>query len=174
MFSILHVLPFFPSSSDRGFSVVDYKSVDPKLGGWDDLLRLGSIYRLMFDGVMNHASAQSAAFREMLAGNPDYQDFALAFRSREELTEEQRKSLRRPRTSDVLTEFQTINGPIWVWTTFSQDQIDLNYRNPRVLLSVMETLLYYVRRGADRGPVGRRDVFVERVGHVERQPGRDA
>jgi sucrose phosphorylase len=149
VFSILHVLPFFPSSSDRGFSVVDYKSVDPKLGGWEDLLKLGARYRLMFDGVMNHASAQSAAFREMLAGNPDYWDFALSFGSKEELTEDQRAALRRPRTSDVLTEFQSIDGPIWVWTTFSPDQIDLNYRNPRVLLGVLETLLYYVRRGAD-------------------------
>lgn len=149
VFSILHVLPFFPSSSDRGFSVVDYHSVDPKLGTWNDLLKLGSIYRLMFDGVMNHASAQSAAFREMLAGNPDFRDFALAFRSKSELNEEQRRVLRRPRTSEVLTEFQTIDGPLWVWTTFSHDQIDLNYRNPRVLLRVIETLLYYVRRGAD-------------------------
>lgn len=149
VFSIIHVLPFFPSSSDRGFSVVDYRAVDPRIGNWDDLQRLGQRYRLMFDGVLNHASAQSRAFREMLSGNPDFKGYAVAFRSPDELTEEQRKALRRPRTSDVLTLFQTIDGPLWVWTTFSHDQIDLNYRNPRVLIQVIDTLLYYVRRGAD-------------------------
>jgi len=149
IFSILHVLPFFPYTSDRGFSVVDFRTVDPALGSWKDIRNLGQTFRLMFDGVLNHASSQSVPFREMLAGNPDFRDYAVAFRSREELTPEQRKILRRPRTSDVLTRFQSIDGPIWVWTTFSHDQIDLNYRNPRVLLSAIDTLLFYVRMGAD-------------------------
>ncbi len=149
VFSILHVLPFFPYTSDRGFSVVDFKTVDPRLGTWKDIRALGATFRLMFDGVLNHASSRSAPFREMLSGNPDYAGFAVAFRSPDELTPEQRKLLRRPRTSDVLTSFQAIDGPLWVWTTFSHDQIDLNYRNPKVLLSAIDTLLFYVRMGAD-------------------------
>jgi len=149
VFSILHVLPFFPYTSDRGFSVVDFKAVDPLLGTWEDIKGLGSTFRLMFDGVLNHASAQSVAFQEMLCGNPRYADFAVSFRSSDELTPEQRAALRRPRTSDVLTKYHAIDGPIWVWTTFSHDQIDLNYRNPNVLLSTIDTLLFYVRMGAD-------------------------
>ncbi len=149
VFSILHVLPFFPYTSDRGFSVVDFRQVDPRLGSWDDIRQLGSTFRLMFDGVLNHASSQSRPFREMLSGNPDYAGFAVAFTSPDELTPEQRQLLRRPRTSDVLTRYDAIDGPLWVWTTFSRDQIDLNYRNPRVLLSAIETLLFYVRMGAD-------------------------
>lgn len=149
VFSILHVLPFFPYSSDRGFSVVDFRAVDPRLGSWQDILALGETYRLMFDGVLNHASSRSTPFREMLSGNRDFADYAVAFRSADELTPEQRKILRRPRTSDVLSRFESIDGPLWVWTTFSRDQIDLNYRNPRVLLSSVDTLLFYVRMGAD-------------------------
>lgn len=149
VFSILHVLPFFPYSSDRGFSVVDFRSVDPSLGTWNDILTLGETFRLMFDGVLNHASSRSTPFRQMLSGNRDFVDYAVAFRSAEELTPEQRKVLRRPRTSDVLTRYESIDGPLWVWTTFSRDQIDLNYRNPRVLLSAVDTLLFYVRMGAD-------------------------
>ncbi len=149
VFSGLHVLPFFPYSSDRGFSVVDFKTVDPRLGTWQDIRSLGTTFRLMFDGVLNHASSRSLPFREMLSGNPDYADYAVAFRSPDELTREQRRLLRRPRTSDVLTAFQSISGPLWVWTTFSPDQIDLNYRNPKVLLSAVDTLLFYVRMGAD-------------------------
>lgn len=149
VFSTLHVLPFFPYTSDRGFSVVDFKTVDPRLGTWADIRRLGETFRLMFDGVLNHASSRSVPFREMLSGNPDYANFAVAFRSPDDLTPEQRRVLRRPRTSDVLTSYHSIDGPLWVWTTFSHDQIDLNYGNPKVLLSAIDTLLFYVRMGAD-------------------------
>ena len=82
-------------------------------------------------------------------GNPDYKDIATVYRSPDELTPQQRQMVVRPRTCALLTEFQSIDGSIWVWTTFSPDQIDLNYRNPKVLLWVIETLLLYVRRGAD-------------------------
>jgi glucosylglycerate phosphorylase len=147
--SILHVLPFFPYTSDRGFSVVDFHAVDPQLGSWQDVRRLGESYRLMFDGVLNHASAHSAPFQQMLRGNPGFAEYAVGFRSQDELRPEDRRILRRPRTSDVLSRFDAIDGPLWVWTTFSRDQIDLNYRNPHVLLGAVETLLFYVQRGAD-------------------------
>ena len=149
LFSILHILPFFPYTSDRGFSVTDFRVVDARIGTWQDLENLSRTFRLMFDGVINHASSKSTAFREMLSGNPDYKDFAVSFRSADEMTPEQRSLLRRPRTSDVLTRFISIDGPVWIWTTFSPDQIDLNYQNPKVLLNVVETLLFYVRKGAD-------------------------
>ncbi len=149
VFNTLHLLPFFPYSSDRGFSVTDFRCVDPEIGSWREVEQIGETCRMMFDGVFNHASSKSVAFREMLSGNPDYKDFAVTFRSKEELTAEQRIALRRPRTSEILTMFHSIDGPVWVWTTFSPDQIDLNYRNPKVLLSVIDTLLFYVRKGAD-------------------------
>ncbi|MDJ0576326.1 MAG: alpha-amylase family glycosyl hydrolase [Xenococcaceae cyanobacterium MO_234.B1] len=145
----LHILPFFPYSSDRGFSITDFHTVDPKLGSWQDIENISDVYQMMFDAVCNHTSSQSVAFQEMLNGNPDYKDIATVYRSPDELTPEQRQMVVRPRTSDLLTQFQAIDGPIWVWTTFSADQIDLNYRNPKALLWVIETLLLYVRRGAD-------------------------
>lgn len=145
----LHILPFFPYSSDRGFSVTDFRTVDPKLGSWQDIEEIGERYQLMFDAVCNHTSSQSIAFQEMLNGNPEYENIATIYHSPNELTPEQRKLIVRPRTSDILTQYQSIYGSIWVWTTFSPDQIDLNYHNPKVLLWVIETLLLYVRRGAD-------------------------
>jgi sucrose phosphorylase len=145
----LHILPFFPYSSDRGFSIRDFRSVDPKLGSWQDIEFLNQNYQLMFDAVFNHISAESRAFQEMLNGHPFYQPLFTVYRSPDELTPEQRAMIVRPRTSDVLTKFQSIDGPIWVWTTFSSDQIDLNFRNPQVLMYVLETLLIYARHGAD-------------------------
>lgn len=145
----LHILPFFPYSSDRGFSVTDFKRVDPKLGTWEDIENIGGRYDLMFDGVLNHCSSRSRIFREFLDGNTESQDFFIAYDSPDELTPDQRSKIFRPRTSDILTEFHTINGPKYVWTTFSDDQIDLNFRNPQVLLRVLAGLLFYVRNGAD-------------------------
>ncbi|MDJ0707904.1 MAG: alpha-amylase family glycosyl hydrolase [Leptolyngbyaceae cyanobacterium MO_188.B28] len=145
----LHILPFFPYSSDRGFSVRDFTTVDPKLGSWRDIAVLDEEYQLMFDGVFNHISADSKVFQEMLGGNPRYKDVFTVYHSPDELTPEQRAIIVRPRTSDVLTQYQSIDGPIWVWTTFSPDQIDFNFRNPSVLIDVIETLLLYVRHGAD-------------------------
>lgn len=145
----LHILPFFPYSSDKGFSITDFEEVDPKLGTWEDIEDLESRYQLMFDGVINHASSKSRWFQEFLNGHPYFWEFFINFNSPKELSDEQRKLIFRPRTSDILTEFQTINGPKWVWTTFSPDQIDLNFTNPDVLMKIIEILLLYIRHGAD-------------------------
>ncbi|MBW1915642.1 MAG: sugar phosphorylase, partial [Deltaproteobacteria bacterium] len=145
----LHILPFFPYSSDRGFSVTDFEVVDPKLGTWEDIEDLENRYQLMFDGVINHVSSQSRWFQEFLNGNPFYWEFFISFNSRDELSPKERRLIFRPRTSRVLTEFQTINGSRYVWTTFSKDQIDLNYQNPDVLMRMLEILLLYVRHGMD-------------------------
>ena len=145
----LHILPFFPYSSDRGFSVIDFESVDPRLGTWEHIEDLEGRYQLMFDGVINHVSSKSRWFQEFLNGNRYYRNFFISYDSRDALTPEQRSAIFRPRTSDILTEYRTIQGDKYVWTTFSDDQIDLNYHSPNVLMRVLEILLLYVRRGAD-------------------------
>jgi sucrose phosphorylase len=145
----VHILPFFPYSSDRGFSIVDFEEVDPRLGAWEDLEELSLSFRLMYDGVFNHVSSKSRWFQDFLSGDPDYQDFFTAFSTKDAIDKDHLRLILRPRTSDLLTPFQTINGPRFVWTTFSPDQVDLNYKNEKVLLRILEILLYYVRRGAD-------------------------
>ena len=149
MASTIHVLPFFPYSSDRGFSVIDFKEVDPNIGTWEDIERVSTSFRLMFDGVLNHISAQSEWFQEYLNGNPEYSEFFISYERPDAIPPEQMALILRPRTSPLLSEVMTINGPRWVWTTFSPDQIDLNFRNPEVLLRVLRVLLFYVERGAD-------------------------
>jgi len=145
----LHLLPFFPYSSDRGFAVKDFETVDPNLGTWEDIWELEERYNLMFDAVFNHISSQSRWFREFQGGDPYYRDFFIVFDSPDDLSPAQRALIFRPRTSDVLSPYATLHGRKYVWTTFSQDQVDLNYRNPEVLLRVMEIMLLYVRNGAD-------------------------
>jgi len=148
-FNTIHILPFYPYSSDRGFAILDFEEVDPNLGSWEDILRLKNNFRLMFDGVFNHVSSKSRWFQEFLNQNSDYNNFFTVFTTKEKISPDHLKLIVRPRTSDVLTSFQTLNGLRLVWTTFSPDQIDLNFNNPKVLEKMVEILLLYVRRGAD-------------------------
>ncbi len=145
----VHILPFFPYSSDRGFAIIDFEEVDPRLGTWDDIARLETRFRLMFDGVFGHVSTQSRWFQRFLNRRPGYEDYFISFDDREAISGDDLRLILRPRTSDLLTRFSTMTGPRWVWTTFSPDQVDLNFKNPIVLLRVIEVLLLYVRRGAD-------------------------
>jgi sucrose phosphorylase len=140
----IHLLPFYPYSSDDGFSVIDYKAVNPALGDWDGVARVGQHFRLMFDGVINHISAQSAWFQAFLRDDPKYRDYFIVVKGEPDLS-----SVVRPRTLPLLTEFTTPSGAKKVWTTFSADQIDLNYANPDVLLDIVDVLLFYVAHGAE-------------------------
>ena len=144
----LHILPFFPYSSDRGFAIEDFETVDPELGSWKDIEDLETRYKLMFDGVINHVSSKSRWFQRFLDGTPHYKDFFISYDSYDDLTSEERSAIFRPRTTDILTKFHTIDGEKHIWSTFSKDQIDLNYKNPEVLVRVIEILLLYARKGA--------------------------
>jgi hypothetical protein len=139
----VHVLPFHPSSSDRGFSVVDYATVDPAFGTWDDIAGLAADRRFMADAVLNHMSAESSWFRSFLTGEQPYDRFFRTVDPAADLT-----SVVRPRTLPLVTTFESANGPIHVWTTFSPDQVDLDYRTPEVLLAALEVLLRYCAAGA--------------------------
>lgn len=140
----IHVLPFYPWSSDDGFSVMDYRDVAPAYGTWSDLSRLGERFRLMVDLVLNHASAESPWFTAFLQERAPYSDYFIRVEGNPDLS-----AVIRPRAQPLLTRFRGQRGNMDVWTTFSADQIDLNYRNAKVLLEFLDTLLYYVSQGAD-------------------------
>jgi glucosylglycerate phosphorylase len=142
--SAIHLLPFYPYSSDDGFAVIDYQQVRPELGDWPDIARLGQHFRLMFDAVINHISAESSWFQAFLRDEPHYRDYFTVVEPTADL-----RAVFRPRALPLLTRVETAAGPKHLWTTFSPDQIDLNFRNPDVLLAVLETLLFYVAQGAE-------------------------
>jgi sucrose phosphorylase len=142
--SAVHILPFYPYSSDDGFSVIDYTAVDPDLGSWDDIARLRPHARLMFDAVVNHISAESAWFQAFLRGEPGAERRFIAMDPATDLSR-----VTRPRTTPLLTRFETARGPRYIWTTFSADQIDLDFRDPELLIEIVQVLLNYVGRGAE-------------------------
>ncbi|MGH8792210.1 MAG: sugar phosphorylase [Stackebrandtia sp.] len=140
----LHLLPHYPSTSDDGFAVADYAAVDPRLGDWSHVERLAADRRLMLDSVVNHTSASHRWFLRSQCGDPEYVDYYIAVDRDADL-----RSVTRPRTSPLLTPTWA-KGDVerWVWTTFSPDQIDLNYANPEVLLAVTAQMLEYLAHGA--------------------------
>ena len=139
----IHILPFYPWTSDDGFSVVDYRKVDPALGDWEDISAMHSHFRLMFDGVINHISSQSDWFQEFLRDASRYRNYFISVEDSPDLSQ-----VVRPRALPLLTSFSTRSGEKRVWTTFSDDQIDLNFQNPEVLFEILDILLMYVERGA--------------------------
>lgn len=141
--SAVHLLPHYPYTSDDGFAVADYRAVNPDLGTWEDVAALGRSFDLMFDAVFNHLSAQSEWFQRFLADDPAFRDFFVTVQGNPDLSQ-----VVRPRALPLLTDFASASGPRRVWTTFSADQVDLNVRNPAVLLALLDTLLFYVARGA--------------------------
>ena len=123
--------------------MVDYREVDSSLGSWEDISSLQNDFRLMFDGVINHISSQSEWFKAFLRDDPHYRDYFIAVEGSPDLSQ-----VVRPRTLPLLTTFKTSSGEKRVWTTFSEDQIDLNYKNPEVLFEILDILLMYIERGA--------------------------
>lgn len=141
-FNNVHILPFFPFSSDDGFSITDYKKVRDDLGSWEDISLLSKDYRVMADIVINHASKQSEYYKEFVGGNVEYKDFFITLDKNEGF-----EKVVRPRSSDLFQEVEINNQKEYLWCTFSHDQIDLNFKNPRVLLFFISLIYLYLKHG---------------------------
>lgn len=139
----VHLLPFFPYSSDDGFSVIDYMAVNPEHGTWDDITAMSADFKLMFDAVFNHISAKSDWFQAFLRDESPYNNYFVVMDPTTDLS-----AVVRPRALPLLTPVQTADGEKHVWTTFSDDQIDLNIMNPDILVELIRILLFYVDKGA--------------------------
>lgn len=140
----VHILPFYPYSSDDGFSVIDYYQVHPDWGNWGIIQDMANAYRLMFDGVINHISQESEWFKGFLAGDDRYKDYFI-----EDDPTKDYSQVVRPRVLPLLHDYEDAQGQTrYVWTTFSRDQVDLNYRTPKVLLQILDLLLFYAAKGA--------------------------
>ncbi|QLA00513.1 sugar phosphorylase [Enterobacter cloacae] len=159
-FSHVHLLPFYPWSSDDGFSVIDYHSVAPETGTWRDVAELKQSASLMFDFVCNHMSAKSEWFANYLAQKPGFEDFFISVDPDTDLS-----AVTRPRALPLLTPFTLHDGSVrHLWTTFSDDQIDLNFASPQVLIAMVDVLLHYLEEGA-------RYIRLDAVGFMWKIPG---
>jgi glycosidase len=158
--SCVHLLPFFPYTSDDGFSVTDYYAVHPDHGDWQDIRDLGRDYRLMFDAVVNHISKSSSWFKGFLNDDESYAHWFIEKEAGADYT-----PVVRPRTHPLFHTYRSENGnERTVWTTFSEDQVDLNYQEPAVLLQILDLLLFYCRQGASA-------IRLDAIGFMWKTPG---
>jgi sucrose phosphorylase len=141
-FSGVHILPFNPYSSDDGFSVIDYTAVDPALGTWEGIAAIESEFTVMADLVINHCSRESTWFKNFVKNKAPGRGYFIDGMEFEDLSR-----VVRPRSTPLLTEVETVDGVRQVWCTFGEDQIDLNYRNPDVLLEIVRIIRFYVEQG---------------------------
>ncbi|MDA8776727.1 sugar phosphorylase [Alphaproteobacteria bacterium] len=138
----VHILPFFPFTSDDGFAVSDYDTVRPDLGDWDDIGAIGKGYRLMSDVVINHASAGHRWFQQFLEDKPPGRNFIKTAALDDDISQ-----VTRPRPSPLLYAHETDAGEKWVWCTFGPDQIDLDFSNPDLLCEFIRLLRFYIDKG---------------------------
>ncbi len=140
--SAVHILPFFPYSSDDGFAVIDYLQVDENLGDWDDIETIAADYRLMGDLVINHGSSKSKWFQQFLSDKAPGKDYFYTADPASDLGD-----VVRPRSHPLLTQFRTAAGDRHVWSTFGPDQLDFDFSNPDVLLEFVTIIADYIAHG---------------------------
>lgn len=138
----VHILPFFPYSSDDGFSVIDYSTVNESLGTWQDIEAISEDFSLMVDLVINHCSSRSAWFDQFIEQKSPGKDFFFTADLTDDITQ-----VVRPRTSPLLRETTTATGVKEVWCTFSHDQVDFDFRNPEVLIAFVDIIRLYLDKG---------------------------
>jgi sucrose phosphorylase len=142
--SNIHFLPFFPYSSDDGFSVMDFLEIDPALGTWQEVAAIGQDFELMFDYVVNHFSSKGQWFQNYLADQKGFEEFAIEVDPATDLS-----MVTRPRSLPLLSEYKKNDGQtVHIWTTFSADQIDFNFKSLDVLAKMIDVLLFYADQGA--------------------------
>ncbi|MDR3430797.1 MAG: sugar phosphorylase [Rouxiella aceris] len=158
--SDIHILPMYPYSSDDGFSVIDYRRIDEHLGGWSDIQHLSAHFNLMFDCVINHISRSSAWMKGYINDEPYYRDYFIAASPELDYSR-----VVRPRASPLLTPFIKADGTeLYLWTTFSEDQIDINFKNPQVLLESIDVLLQYAASGGQ-------SIRLDAIGYIWKELG---
>ncbi|MBV6635327.1 MAG: alpha-amylase, partial [Mameliella sp.] len=155
----VHILPFFPFTSDDGFAVTDYRKVNPTLGDWPDISRIGAEWHLMSDLVLNHVSSQGTWFNAYRQGQEPYDKFFYEASPEDDLS-----AVVRPRTTPLLQEVETSNGLKHVWCTFSHDQVDLDFRNPEVLLEIIRIIRLHVDAGV-------KIIRLDAVAFIWKEPG---
>ena len=138
----IHFLPFYPSSSDSGFAVKDHYKIDSKFGNWLNIKNFSSKAHIMADMVINHASARGLWFKNFLKEKKPGKDYFLLINSKFNASK-----VVRPRDHKLLKEIKIFKKKEYLWRTFSDDQIDLNFKNPKVLLRFIKIMLNLIKNG---------------------------
>ena len=139
---VVHILPFLKSTSDGGFAVSSYDSLEEKFGCWDDLKSISKNHVLMADLVLNHVSSSHPWVQQFIKSQEP--GISNVFSPEQNLDW---SNVVRPRSSSLFSQINTEDGPKQVWTTFGPDQIDLNWHNPKMTLEFLNLIISYLANG---------------------------
>ena len=141
-FDTIHFLPFYPSSSDSGFAVKDHYKIEKRIGNWSDLKRISKYNNIMADIVINHSSARGLWFKNFLKRKKPGKDYFLTVNSKFNTSK-----VVRPRDHKLLKKIKIFDKSDYLWRTFSPDQIDLNFKNPSVLVQFIKIMIHLIDNG---------------------------
>ena len=141
-FDTIHFLPFYPSSSDSGFAVKDHYKIESKLGSWSDIKNISKSNNIMADMVINHSSARGLWFKNFLKKKKPGKNYFLTVNSKFNTSK-----VVRPRDHKLLKKIKIFNKSDFLWRTFSPDQVDLNFKNPSVLLRFIKIMIHLINNG---------------------------
>lgn len=150
----VHILPFFPSSADRGFAPITYEKVDEKFGDYEELKKLGEDYDLMYDFMVNHISAQSEYYQDFKKrkDNSAYREMFIRYKefwADGEPTEAQIEKIYKRKPKAPFVELHFSDGSTEkIWCTFSEEQIDLNVASETTKKFISDTLVNMAEKGA--------------------------
>ncbi len=150
----IHILPFYPSSGDRGFCPLTHLFVEEEFGTWNDIKKIAKEYDLMVDLVINHISIESKYFLDYLEKGKDskYSGLFLSMANvfpKGKVKKRQLDKIYRPRPSVPYYPITFADGSTkHLWTSFNSDQIDLNWNNEITFKIMEEFLLKLVDNGA--------------------------
>ncbi len=142
VFNLVHILPFFPASSDGGFSIIDFFKVDKNFGDWNSIKKISKKFNVMADVVLNHSSKNNKWFLNFLKNEGEGKDFYLYLDKNLKL-----EHVVRARSHKLLQKFETSKGNKYVWCTFSKDQVDFNFQNPEVLIMFIKIIKNMLNNG---------------------------
>ena len=141
-FNAIHFLPFYPSSSDSGFAVKDHYKIERRIGSWSDIKKISKSSHVMADIVINHSSARGLWFKNFLKKKRPGKDYFLTVNSKFNTSK-----VVRPRDHKLLKKIDIFRKSDYLWRTFSADQIDLDFKNPSVLLRFIKIMVHLVSNG---------------------------
>ena len=141
-FNTIHFLPFYPSSSDSGFAVKDHYKIDSRLGSWSDVRKISKISNVMADLVINHSSARGLWFSNFLKNKSPGKGYFFVVKRNFNSSK-----VVRPREHRLLKKINLMDQEKYLWRTFSADQVDLNFGNPKVLMRFIKIILNLINHG---------------------------
>ncbi|GGK00583.1 sucrose phosphorylase [Pseudomonas matsuisoli] len=146
----VHILPLYPSNADGGFSPLTHLEVDPAYGSWADVERISARFDLCVDLIISHIADASPEFLDYVAkGDASaYADLFVQVETLGDISQEDLAKIHIRKEKEPFRDVEHADGTASrVWCTFTERQIDLDYRSPETYRLMERYLAFLAARG---------------------------